>query len=244
MYTPAVYFQKNGSLTAYHPALTTKDEWRERVQIEIKKLLGQPDYPCVAAIQGLNKDEFRVGIYSQLGTGIQAKSLVQDLLAFQKEQLQSGALFLTFWAIFPEGKFEDETSFESALWRELTYLVKNDSPGTPWDPHFSSDPAQTKFCFSIGGHAYFVVGLHPRSSRLARQFPLPVLIFNLYQQFEELDRRGQFYPMVKIIRKREIKFQGQINPMVKKHGDKWEAIQFSGKNNPDDWKCPFGKTHE
>ena len=45
--------------------------------------------------------------------------------------------------------------------------------------------------------------------------------------------------MVKTIRKRELEFQGSVNPMVEKHSETWEAIQFSGNNNSDNWKCPF-----
>ena len=40
-------------------------------------------------------------------------------------------------------------------------------------------------------------------------------------------------------RKRDLAFQGSVNPMVEKYAEKWESVQFSGKNNPPEWKCPF-----
>ena len=45
--------------------------------------------------------------------------------------------------------------------------------------------------------------------------------------------------MIETIRRREIEFQGDVNPMVLQHNDIWESIQFSGKKNDDNWKCPF-----
>lgn len=84
-----------------------------------------------------------------------------------------------------------------------------------------------------------MVGLHPKSSRKARRFTIPALIFNLYDQFEQLDEETEFYPMVKTNRKRDIAFQGSVNPMVERYAEEWESIQFSGKDNPPEWKCPF-----
>ena len=42
-----------------------------------------------------------------------------------------------------------------------------------WDPSVSEDPDDPLFSFSFGGHALFVVGLHPQSSRLSRRFGGP-----------------------------------------------------------------------
>ena len=43
----------------------------------------------------------------------------------------------------------------------------------PWDPRVSDDPANPHFAFSVGGTAFFVVGLHPQASRIARRTPCP-----------------------------------------------------------------------
>lgn len=211
----------------------------EKVQHSIKELIGKKNYPCIAAIQSLHQGEFKIGTYKNFGTGEFAAQLGEDLKAFKELQKQSGSIYLSFWAVFAAPAFETEESFEQAMWRELSLLSAQEPPNIPWDEHFSSDPTQKNFCFSFGGDAFFIVGLHPKSSRLARRFPYPALVFNLYEQFEELHRQGKYEPMIKTNRQRDLKFQGSVNPTVEQHSDVWEAIQFSGRANPPDWQCPF-----
>ncbi|UPT76175.1 MAG: YqcI/YcgG family protein [Elusimicrobiota bacterium] len=67
--------------------------------------------------------------------------------------------------------------------------------------------------------------------------PLPAIVFNLFEQFEAL---GDAYePMVKANRARDVLYQGQVNPTVARWADVWESIQFSGRENGAEWKCPF-----
>jgi uncharacterized protein len=97
----------------------------------------------------------------------------------------------------------------------------------------------SRILLCLGGHAFFVVGVHPQSSRLARRFPFTGIVFNVFDQFEQLEREGRYARTSALSRKRDRALQGSANPMVVAHGDKWEGIQFSGKSNPETWKCPF-----
>lgn len=209
---------------------------------EITKLVSSPNYPCVPAILSLKEKQYMIGIYSDLGSGHHAHQLYKDLIRFKELQQDSKAPYLSFWAIFTDSNYRDENLFETDLWKELSALSSCEDESVPWDENFSSNPADPNFSISLGGDAYFVVGLHASSSRLARQFKWPALVFNLHEQFEELFRQGRYESTVKANRSREMKFQGELNPMVERHGDKWESIQFSGKNNPDSWKCPFQRS--
>ena len=204
----------------------------------IEKLITAPNYPCGPAVASLQKDQYMIGVYKGFGLGQQTSSLYKDLLYFSQCQKSSCAPYMSFWAVFDES-VSGESEFEDSLWKELSFLSSNEHSFVPWDPNFSSDPNDKNFCFSLGGDAFFVVGVHPQSSRLARQFPWPAIVFNLYVQFEELNRKGIYENIVKQNRNREMKFQGSLNPMVELHGDHWEAIQFSGQSNPPTWKCPF-----
>jgi len=47
-----------------------------------------------------------------------------------------------------------------------------------WDAVVSSNPSNEKFAFSFGGKAFFLVGMHPKSSRKARRFKYPAIAFN------------------------------------------------------------------
>lgn len=199
----------------------------------------QKNYPCVAARAAAQKGDVRMSIYPELGTGRFASALAQDLDLFLTEYQRTQARWLSFVALYTQCEFTTEAEFESALWKELSAVAALPEYQAPWDPLFASDPAHPKFCFSFKGHALFVVGLHPESSRHARRFEVPALVFNLYAQFEALDEETEYYPMVRTNRARDRAFQGNVNPMVERYAEHWESIQFSGRENSPNWKCPF-----
>jgi hypothetical protein len=209
------------------------------IEKSIHGLLSQKLYPCTAAVQSYFKDEYRVGIYKQFGHGRYSYELARDLLKFREEYKISNSPYLSFWAVFEDSEDLSEAEFETCLWNELSYTTSHPEFNSSWDPNFSSDPEDKNFCFSLDGTAFFVVGLHPHSSRISRRFPHPTLIFNVYDQFRDLAAEGKYVPMVETNRKRDLRFQGSVNPMVEAYGDTWEPIQFSGKKNEDGWKCPF-----
>ncbi len=211
----------------------------QKIENEIITLVTQKNYPCVAAIKSVIEKEYRIGVYRGFGRGQNTLKLAQDLFLFQQEVQSSGSIYLSFWATFPFDVCENESRFEESLWEELSLLAAASGFDSSWDPKVSSDPTTPEFCFSFNGSAFFVVGLHPQSSRLSRRFFCPSLIFNVFSQFDQLADQGQYDSMVKINRKRDIKFQGSVNPMARDFGEVWESIQFSGKNNSPDWKCPF-----
>lgn len=206
---------------------------------EIKSFVLQKNYPCVAAIRSVKHRDYRVGVYSKFGTGESGRALRRDLQDYLVEQKRTGSTYLTYWAVFDAAPVAlTETDFEVGLWRELSHLTSAEQRARDWGDNVS-DPEQPGFCLSIDGTAFFVVGLYPGSSRVARRFSRPALVFNTLEQFENLERSGEYEPMKRAIRARDVKLQGSVNPMVAQHGDKWEAIQFSGRANPSTWKCPF-----
>ena len=85
----------------------------------------------------------------------------------------------------------------------------------------------------------YVIGMHPKASRLARTRPYPTMVFNLHEQFDRLRARGKFEMMKQTIRTRDMTLQGSINPMLASFGDSSEARQYSGQAVPENWACPF-----
>lgn len=211
----------------------------DTVYSEIDRLLSQKDYPCVAALQSFHKKDFQLRTYNDFGKKYQRSDLRHDLLSYLEEYKKTRSEFFTFWAVFQDSEKMDEDQFEKMLWSELSALTSLETQATDYDSRFSNNPEDKNFCFSLGGKAFFVVGLHPESSRRSRQFPWPTLIFNVFEQFDQLAQQGKYQPMIQINRQRDIRFQGNANPMALEHNDDWEAIQFSGKNNSKKWKCPF-----
>ncbi len=211
----------------------------DKVQTAIQDMISQKDYPCMPALQSFHQNEYLVGLYRGFETGTDSESLVRDLLYFRQKQKSSASLYMSFWAVFPMQSIRDENEFEGHLWKQLSYLSTIGNANSNWDPQFSSDPEDPRFCFSLNGEALFVVGVSPVASRKARRFPYPSLIFNYYDQFTALSELGKYDNIVRLNRQRELRFSGSLNPMVEKYGDHREAIQFSGRENPSDWKCPF-----
>jgi FPC/CPF motif-containing protein YcgG len=132
-----------------------------------------------------------------------------------------------------------ESQFENLLWQQLRALHEADSKYFDWDAQVSSNPSDPHFSFSFGGRAFYVIGLHANSSREARRFKWPALVFNPHEQFQRLRADGKWKRMQETIRERDLALQGSINPMLSDFGETSEARQYSGRAVANDWKAPF-----
>jgi len=197
-------------------------------------------FPCVGAKSALHKDRLRFAPAGVLGSEAASRRLVHALHAFSREFEEPGTTPVSFVALFDPMAVLDEVDFERLLWRQLSDMHAHDaSLGSTWDATVSNDPARDEFSFSIGGRAFFVVGLHPGASRLARRSPAPCLVFNFHDQFEALKASGKYQTMQEAIRKRDVALQGSVNPVLSRFGDASEARQYSGRAVESDWACPF-----
>ncbi|HYJ04156.1 MAG TPA: guanitoxin biosynthesis heme-dependent pre-guanitoxin N-hydroxylase GntA [Chthoniobacterales bacterium] len=147
--------------------------------------------------------------------------------------------YATFVAIFRGPKKTDELQFENLFWQQLRLLHELDAAHFGWDPNVRSDPGDPHFSFSFGGQALYVIGLHANSSREARRFPWPALVFNPHEQFEWLRADGKWKRMQETIRARDLEMQGSINPMLSDFGVDSEARQYSGRAVEENWRAPF-----
>ena len=207
----------------------------EEIADGLEAMVLHPDYPCLGARSVFNRDRATVVVLEELATAASARTLVQALTSFA-QQTDRAAGFASLVAVFRATDVDDEAAFERLLWRQLELLHEADQQ--PWDPRVSDDPGNPHFAFSVGGTAFFVVGLHPQSSRIARRTPLPTLVFNLHEQFEELRGSDRFDRMRDTIRRRDAELQGSVNPMVADHGRGSEARQYSGRAVPASWAAP------
>lgn len=200
-----------------------------------------PQFSCVGARSAVMCDSYRLGIYGMLGSPEATAGLARDLYTFTREAETIGSgEFVTFATFFREPAGVDEKGFEELLWSQLRELNRYDALHFDWDPAVSSDPQSPHFSFSFAGRALFVVGLHPHSSREARRFPWPGLVFNPHAQFVRLREEGRWERFQKIIREREKALQGSLNPNLADYGTISEARQYSGRRVEADWQPPFG----
>ncbi len=205
----------------------------------LQALLRDAAYPCVGAKSAINKGSYRLGVYSDITSAPATAGLARDLWRFANELDNIDGRFATFVATFDGPREQTELEFEQTLWDQLQALHEADAPHHEWDERVSSDPASPNFSFSFAGRAFFIVGLHPRASRIARRFPWPTIVFNAHEQFERLRRDGQMDRMKEVIRRKDEELQGEVNPVLRDFGQASEARQYSGREVEADWRPPF-----
>jgi len=212
--------------------------WRE-AHDAFRRTIMVPEYPCVGARSALHSDAYVLSVYGRLGEAQTTAALAQDLYEFTTSDLRETNDYATFVAVFETPPVRDEVEFEDVMWQQLSALNRVDAQQFGWDASVRSDPADPQFSFSFGGEALYVIGLHPTSSRLARRFPWPTMIFNPHEQFERLREDGKWKRMQKTIRERDVQLQGSTNPMLSDFGESSEARQYSGRAVEADWQAPF-----
>jgi len=209
----------------------------EKIREQFTDFILENNHPCVMAQTVFSMDKVDFHVYDNFGSKNTAVKILKDLKNYIADYDFESKEFRTFMAVFNGRKSFSEKQFEDLLWKQLDFLNEVDTHD--WDPAVSSDPSNKDFSFSLGGRAFYMVGLHPNSSRTARQTPYPAIAFNLHWQFEKLREMGTYDLVRDKIRERDTELQGDINPMLQDFGENSEARQYSGRKVGDEWKCPF-----
>ncbi|QLE02845.1 YqcI/YcgG family protein [Galbibacter sp. BG1] len=195
------------------------------------------EHPCVMAQSVVADDNITIFDYGKMHHEYTYEKLFNDLEKYIENVDEKTMKFQTFIAAFTQEVFSNEITFENALWRLLFKLHQLDTKA--WDENTSSDPGSPKFSYSLHGVSFYVVGMHPESSRYARSAPFPMIVFNLHSQFELLRSANRYDRVRDLIRRRDKEYQGSINPMLDDFGNSSEARQYSGRKVEKDWKCPY-----
>ena len=210
----------------------------ENLIYAFKQFVHQPNFPCVGAKSALAHNSIEFCIAGDMLYPVNDRAITKQLQNFAANY-NSENLFMSFVVIFDQAEHINEVEFEHYLWERLQAFHNIDRLDFGWDKAVSSDTESPDFSMSIGGKGFYVVGLHPNSSRVARRFSRPALIFNLHSQFEMLREKGKYAKLRESIIKRDLESNGSVNPMLAAHGDVSEARQYSGRAVSDEWKCPF-----
>lgn len=194
-------------------------------------------HPCVMANSVFALGTYHLKIYDDLTSDENTAPILTDIQNYLDQYDFDSNQFESLLICFKENQFDSELAFETTLWQFLQRL--HDGDDRTWDPRVSDECISPNFSFSIKGRAFYVVGMHPNSSRRARQAPYCTIAFNLHWQFEKLREMGTYQKIKNRIRRRDKKFQGSINPVLKDFGKDTEAKQYSGRHVGSDWRCPF-----
>ena len=190
---------ENGPLVRVGDVKHSLSGFEEKVHAEFRARLLDVRFSCVAARAAVNSGMYRLGVYGDMTDGGTLAGLARDLFTFTQEQPTLGSDFTTFAASFAGPIITSEAEFERQLWAVLQTLYDVDRLYNPPDPKVAEDPEAGDFGFSFAGRGFFVIGLHPAFSRLARQFLWPTLVFNSHAQFDRLKADGRYFKMQKEI---------------------------------------------
>jgi hypothetical protein len=202
---------------------------------DFSSFVAAQSFPCIGAKSALQRDRIEFEVCDRLGSTNSAEVLRSSLARFSARHPYPGVDPISFVAIFREA-VAGEDEFHKRLWMQLQAIHDLDIGEYRWASDVSNDPGSPDFSFSVASRAFFVVGLHPRSSRFARRAPRPTLVFNFHDQFEALRASGCYAKFQTVIRKRDVILQGEINPVLARFGEASEALQYSGRVGAE---CPF-----
>lgn len=215
----------------------------EEIKIDIKQefvdWIQDSQFPCIGAKVAANKDLLSLVICSDINSEKDDWYILRQIYRFIGVWKSKPELLQSFVVIFKHPIVLSEMMFEQLLWKRLQALHILDRERYSWDACVSSEVTDPDFSFSLGNTGFFVIGLHQNSSRKARQFTYPTLIFNLHEQFQILRNSGSFQNMRDKIRCRDLLLSGSINPMANDFGKSSEALQYSGRRTSKHYKCPF-----
>lgn len=216
------------------------DLTREAGDEELRARIAEAEFPCVGAKSALARGTLKTIVCHSLASSWDDVRIHRELMDWAAEYRADPSGLRSLAVVFADPLYCDEDEFERLMWERIqSFADKDHWLGQPYDHRVSADPGDPHFSLSFGGEAFFVVGLHPRASRVARRFPRPTLVFNLHAQFEALREQGKYEKMRATILTRDEQVSGSINPMLARHGEASEARQYSGRRVDDGWKCPF-----
>jgi len=211
----------------------------ERIVKEYLEFINSGDFPCIAAKAAVQNETIKCLVAGHIACPADDTRILEFLYEFVDDYRQSDKPYQSAVIIFDEYANLSEELFDSFLWQRLQALSNMDALKYKYDSRVSPDVESAFFSFSIKEEAFYIIGLHPSSSRLARQFKYPAMVFNPHAQFEELRRTNKFENIKKAIRKRDIALSGSVNPMLVDFGEMSEAFQYSGRQYDSTWQCPF-----
>jgi uncharacterized protein len=200
-------------------------------------------FPCVGAKAALARESIRTFEFDSLDRSDHDAALldaIEEYAGFLDARDDDSTVVHSLVALFEHPLRVDEHRFEALLWAQLQRLHELDARrGTPWAEDVATDPDDPRFSLSLAGHPFFVIGLHPGASRIARRFEAPALVFNSHRQFDRLRADGRYQKMQTATRARDVELQGSINPNLADFGTAPETRQYSGRAVEAQWRCPF-----
>jgi FPC/CPF motif-containing protein YcgG len=210
---------------------------------EYKEYVNNKEFACVAAKAALAKQQIQCMVAGHMACPRDDNAILKFLYQFIDTYRSSAELYHSAVVVFEPSGIAGEEMFDALLWQRLQALSAMDAKGNSYDSRVEAAPSSPKFSFSLKQEAFFIIGLHPNSSRSVRRFKYPALVFNPHQQFEQLKETNKYESLKKVVRKRDLSVSGSINPMLEDFGEASEVYQYSGRQYDEKWQCPLNIYH-
>ncbi|ASQ44786.1 guanitoxin biosynthesis heme-dependent pre-guanitoxin N-hydroxylase GntA [Legionella clemsonensis] len=205
---------------------------------QFKALLAEPNYPCIGAKAAAKGELLNFIMADDLRSSKCDLTILYHIYQFIHDWRINSESLQTLVVIFNAPTLMTEVMFERLLWTRLLQLHYLDAKVSGCNASVDTAYLTTKFNFYFGEEAFFIVGMHPGSSRRARYFARPVLIFNLQKQFEKLQHEDIYSHLCKQIRARDCAYSGSVNPLI-------DAADFTDARGEQavetEYSCPFAE---
>lgn len=218
-------------------------ERQQHIIEEYSAYLKKKGFPCIAARAALARQRVRCVVADNMACPKDDRPILQFLYRFIDDYRNTKEFYNSAAVIFGNPGNITEEEFDELLWKRLQALSNLDAANYAFDKRVSNLPSSLHFSFSLGEEAFYIIGLHSNSSRQARRFAYPTLVFNPHAQFEQLRQTGKYEIMKNVVRKRDIALSGSVNPMLEDFGIVSEVYQYSGRKYDDTWECPLKIKH-
>lgn len=209
------------------------------IQDEYINFLNQKSFPCIAAKAAVAKNQVRCMVAHHMQCPMEDEAILNFIYQFVDQYRNSKQPYHSAAIIFKQPLNLTEDEFDTLLWERLKAISGLDKKQYKHDPRVAKDPSSPRYSFSVKEEAFFIIGLHPASSRRSRQFKYPTLVFNPHAEFERLRKTNRYTKMKEAVRRRDKEYSGSVNPVLKDFGDQSEVYQYSGVQHDEKWKCPL-----
>ena len=206
--------------------------------------IDKKEFPCIAAKAAMARRNIKCMVASNMACPKDDVAIINFLYDFVEVYRVAKDFNHSAAIIFTGPEMYSEVMFDTLLWQRLQAIEVLDAKYYSFDKRVEADPLSAKFSFSIQQEAFYVIGLHPNSSRQARQFKYPALVFNPHDQFEKLKETAKYEVMKNTVRKRDVALSGSVNPMLHDFGESSEVFQYSGRKYDESWRCPLKITDQ
>jgi uncharacterized protein len=213
-----------------------RDPVRELIEHQLRSLVLAAPFPCLGAKAAIRTDSYVFRVYQDLCDPAEVSRVAEDLRHFTRHRHELGP-FYSYVASFLEPKVvTDEAEWDRLVWSFLQRLHDLDHDG--WDERWSDAPEDADFAFSFAGCGQLVVALYPGASRFARRFAWPTLVFNPPEQDRaNFPEDEAFFRFQELIRRRDARLQGTVNPALPATPEQSQAPGFSGAPVDGSWRC-------